>query len=58
MVAAFGVDWSFFVLYLISNALLIFAMQRLIGALIDDACVSTAALVFLACRRCPMAASA
>jgi hypothetical protein len=53
MVAAFGVDWSFFLLYLLSNALLILSMQRLIRTLIDDTVVSTAALVCLVVSSLP-----
>jgi hypothetical protein len=48
LVGAFGLEWSFFVLYLLSNALLIIAMQRLIRTLIDDRRVATAAVIFLA----------
>lgn len=42
-----GVEWLFFLLFLIGNALLILATQRFIRALIDDPLVSTAALLFL-----------
>jgi hypothetical protein len=43
----FGVEWLFFLLFLVGNALLILATQRFIRTLIDDPLVSTAALLFL-----------
>lgn len=42
-----GVEWLFFLLFLISYALLILAIQRFIRVLIDDHLVSTTALLFL-----------
>jgi hypothetical protein len=48
LVAAVGLDAAFLTLYLVSNALLILATQRLVRTLIKDRLVSTLALVVLA----------
>jgi hypothetical protein len=45
LVGLAGTDWAFFLLFLTSNALLIFGMQRLVRALVDDSVVATTALV-------------
>jgi hypothetical protein len=45
---ALGLDVAFFLLYLISNALLLLGMMRLMRALIKDRLLSTLAVIFLA----------
>jgi hypothetical protein len=47
LVGLAGVDWAFLFLFLISNALVIAAMQRVVRALVDDPADATAALVML-----------
>ena len=47
MVAAMGLRLAFFVLYIALNTLLIFALFRLVRALIADTLISTLALVFV-----------
>jgi hypothetical protein len=47
LVAAVGLRPAFFLLYLIFNTLFIFALFRLVRALVDDALIATLALVFL-----------
>ncbi len=47
LAAALGVRLAFFPLYLIFNTLFIFALFRLIRALIDDALIATLALFYL-----------
>jgi hypothetical protein len=47
MVATMGLRPAFFVLYLIFNTLFVFALFRLVRALIDDTLISTLALIFL-----------
>src|ERR1700692_1534418 len=47
IVAAMGLRTAFFVLYLVFNTLLIFALFRLVRALVDDGLISTLALVYL-----------
>jgi hypothetical protein len=42
-----GVEWTFFLLFFVFNALLIYAMQRVVTALIDDGILSTLALLFM-----------
>jgi hypothetical protein len=46
-VAAFGVDWTFFVLFLIFNALLVLALQRVSMALVDNRRIAVASLLTL-----------
>jgi hypothetical protein len=48
-----GLEWTFFLLYLASNALLLLAMQRLVETLIPDRLASTLALVYLAVTSLP-----
>lgn len=47
LVGLAGIDWAFLLLFLVSNALLIVAMQRVVRALVDDPAAATAALVLL-----------
>src|SRR5205807_2003648 len=47
LVAAIGLRSAFFLLYLVFNALFIFALFRLIRALVHDALIGTLALIFL-----------
>src|SRR6516165_8248279 len=47
MVAAMGLRLAFFVLYIALNTLFIFALFRLVRALIADTLISTLALIFL-----------
>jgi hypothetical protein len=47
MVAAVGVRLAFLLLYLVFNTLFVFALFRLVRALIDDPLISTLALIFL-----------
>src|ERR1043165_1047519 len=53
MVRVLGLRLTFFVLYLIFNTLFILALFRLVRALIDDAVVSTLALIFLVTASLP-----
>lgn len=53
LVAWLGLPAGFFVLYLLSNSLFLFALQRFIRALINDPIVSTLALLFLAMTEVP-----
>lgn len=53
MVAAIGVRSTFFALYLVFNTLFIFAMFRLVRALIDDTVIATLSLIFLATASLP-----
>lgn len=43
-----GLELSFFLLYLVFNALLLLSIQRLVERLIDDRVISTLALIYLA----------
>jgi hypothetical protein len=42
-----GVEWTFLLLFLVFNALLVFVMQRLVNALIDDPALATLALLVM-----------
>src|SRR5262245_39707386 len=48
LAAALGIEGSFFLLFLLSQALLLLAIQRLTTALVDDAVAATTALIFVA----------
>jgi len=47
LASAFGIEVTFFVLYLLSNGLLILALQRLVTKLIPDSALATLALLFM-----------
>ncbi len=53
LVAQLGLPSAFFILYLASNALLLFALQRFVRALVKDSLVSTLALLFVAVTEVP-----
>ena len=53
LAAALGLDLSFFLLYLLSNALLLLGMLRLIRAVIKDRLVSTLAAILVAVSPLP-----
>ena len=44
----FGIEGSFLVLFLVFNALLVLAMQKLVSSLIDDRVIATLALLIMA----------
>jgi hypothetical protein len=53
LAARLGLPAAFFLLYFASNALLLFALQRFIRALVKDPIVSTLALLFVAITQIP-----
>ncbi len=53
IVARLGLPVGFFVLYIFSNALLLFALQQFVRALIKDPIISTLALLFMAITPIP-----
>jgi hypothetical protein len=53
LVAQLGLPAGFFVLYFLGNSLFLFALQRLVRALVKDPIVSTLALLFMAITAMP-----
>jgi hypothetical protein len=53
LVARLGLPAGFFLLYLASNALFLFALQRFVRAIIKDPVISTLALLFMALTEIP-----
>jgi hypothetical protein len=50
-----GIEWSFFVFFLVSNTLLVVAIERLVATLIDDRVLCTLALLFVVMSPLPYA---
>lgn len=50
-----GVEWTFFVLFLVFDALFIYALQRLVSALVTDRALSTLALLVMVIAPLPYA---
>ena len=53
LVRLLGVEWTFFLLFLISNALLVYAIQRVVTALLDDRPLSMLASMFMVAAPLP-----